>query len=86
MTNLIKKASFRYMLSSSESMLDAVPLLMLTECLEQCRNNESCSSVNYETGLCVLFSTQADKLPGTVRLSTDLSTEILEVKLEKAWK
>lgn len=70
------------MLSSSENMLDAVPLLMLTECLEQCRNNESCSSVNYETGLCVLFSTQADKLPGTVRQIY----KILPVMLESAWK
>lgn len=59
--------SFRYVLSSSENMLDAVPgTLMLTECLDQCRNNDSCSSVNYETGLCVLFSTDADKLPGMV--------------------
>ena len=40
---------------------------MLTECLEQCRNNESCSSVNYETGLCVFFSSHADKLPGELR-------------------
>jgi hypothetical protein len=57
-----------YVLSSSENMLDAVPgTLMLTECLDQCRNNDSCSSVNYETGLCVLFSSDADKLPGMVR-------------------
>lgn len=60
----INFTSFRYMLSSSENILDTVPLLMLTECLEQCRNNESCSSVNYETGLCVFFSSHADKLPG----------------------
>jgi hypothetical protein len=37
---------------------------MLTDCLEQCQANETCSSVNYETGLCVLFSSNADKLPG----------------------
>lgn len=56
-----------YVLSSSENMLDAVPgTLMLTECLDQCRNNDTCSSVNYETGLCVLFSSDADKLPGMV--------------------
>lgn len=52
------------MLSSSDSMIDAVPLLMLSECLDQCRNNDSCSAVNYETGLCVLFTKDADKLPG----------------------
>lgn len=40
---------------------------MLTDCLEACQNNESCSAVNYETGLCVLFSTTADKLPGNIQ-------------------
>lgn len=46
-------------------MLDSVPgTLMLTDCLEQCQTNDSCSSVNYETGLCILFSSNADKLPG----------------------
>jgi len=46
-------------------MLDTLPgTLMLTDCLEACQNNESCSAVNYETGLCVLFKTTADKLPG----------------------
>lgn len=38
--------------------------LMLTDCLEACQANESCGAVNYETGLCVLFSSNADKLPG----------------------
>lgn len=57
------------MLSSSENMLDAVPLLMLTDCLETCRNNATCLSVNYETGLCVLFSASADKLQGKWRWS-----------------
>ena len=69
------------MLSSSENMMDAVPFLQLTECLDQCRNNDSCNSVNYETGLCVLFSQTADKLPGMelkfftnyVKLNTDLN-------------
>lgn len=37
---------------------------MLTDCLEACQANESCGAVNYETGLCVLFSSNADKLPG----------------------
>lgn len=55
-------------------MLDSVPgTLMLTDCLEQCQANDSCSSVNYETGLCVLFSTNADKLPGK-RLTIDFRT------------
>lgn len=37
---------------------------MLTDCLEACQGNETCHAVNYETGLCVLFSANADQLPG----------------------
>lgn len=37
---------------------------MLTDCLEACQANESCSAVNYETGLCVMFRSTADQLPG----------------------
>lgn len=62
-----------YVLSAPSKMLDTLPgTLMLTDCLEACQSNESCSSVNYETGLCVLFKTTADKLPGkleSVRIS-----------------
>lgn len=60
-------------------MLDTLPgTLMLTDCLEACQSNESCSSVNYETGLCVLFKTTADKLPGeleSVRISLQLQLQ-----------
>lgn len=59
----------RYLLSSSDNMIEAVPLLMLSECLEQCRLNSSCHSINYETGLCVLFTSHADKLPGKAIIS-----------------
>lgn len=53
------------MFSASDELLDSVPgTLMLNDCLEQCQMNESCSAVNYETGLCVLFSSNADNLPG----------------------
>lgn len=66
--NLIYKSSFftfSYVLSAPSKMLDTLPgTLMLTDCLEACQSNESCSAVNYETGLCVLFKTTADKLPG----------------------
>lgn len=37
---------------------------MLTDCLEACQSNDTCGAVNYETGLCVLFSSNADKQPG----------------------
>ncbi|XP_057658095.1 uncharacterized protein LOC130895022 [Diorhabda carinulata] len=50
--------------------LDSIPgTLMLTDCLETCQGNESCQSINYETGLCVLFSSTADALPGALTRS-----------------
>lgn len=54
-----------YVYSSPKDVLDSIPgTLMLTDCLEQCQVNDSCRSVNYETGLCVLFTSNADKQPG----------------------
>lgn len=51
--------------SAPGNVLDSIPgTLMLTDCLETCQGNELCKSVNYETGLCVLFSSNADLLPG----------------------
>lgn len=54
-----------YVFSAPGNVLDSIPgTLMLTDCLETCQGNDSCRSVNYETGLCVLFSSNADILPG----------------------
>ncbi|XP_053952960.1 uncharacterized protein LOC128859866 [Anastrepha ludens] len=59
-----------YVLSAPTKLLDTLPgILMLTDCLEACQVNESCSAVNYETGLCVLFKTTADVLPGSLSRS-----------------
>ncbi|XP_055850197.1 uncharacterized protein LOC129914815 [Episyrphus balteatus] len=59
-----------YVLSAPSKLLDTMPgILMLTDCLEACQLNESCSAVNYETGLCVLFKSNADKLPGSLSRS-----------------
>ncbi|KAM7364243.1 uncharacterized protein ACRADG_000814 [Cochliomyia hominivorax] len=59
-----------YVLSAPSQLLDTLPgTLMLTDCLEACQINESCSAVNYETGLCVLFKTTADKTPGSLSRS-----------------
>lgn len=56
---------FRYVFSAPGQLLESMPgTLMLTDCLEACQSNDTCGSVNYETGLCVLFSSNADKLPG----------------------
>lgn len=54
-----------YVFSAPGNVLDSIPgTLMLTDCLETCQGNDSCQSVNYETGLCVLFSSNSDALPG----------------------
>lgn len=56
--------------SAPGNVIDSIPgTLMLTDCLETCQGNESCQSVNYETGLCVLFSSNADVLPGKSKFS-----------------
>lgn len=54
-----------YVFSAPLDVMDSLPgTLMLTDCLESCQANESCQAVNYETGLCVLFSSNADTYPG----------------------
>ncbi|XP_017865655.1 PREDICTED: uncharacterized protein LOC108615587 isoform X1 [Drosophila arizonae] len=59
-----------YVFSAPGRLLDSLPgTLMLTDCLESCQTNETCQSVNYETGLCVLFSSNADILPGALTKS-----------------
>ncbi|KAF7280880.1 uncharacterized protein LOC143195546 [Rhynchophorus ferrugineus] len=59
-----------YVFSSPGNVIDSIPgTLMLTDCLETCQGNESCQSVNYETGLCVLFGSNADVLPGALTKS-----------------
>jgi len=56
---------WRYVFSAPDKLLDSMPgTLMLTDCLDACQTNESCQSVNYETGLCVLFSSNSDREPG----------------------
>ncbi|XP_059621103.1 uncharacterized protein LOC132264798 [Phlebotomus argentipes] len=59
-----------YVFSAPGKLLDSIPgTLMFTDCLEACQSNDSCNSVNYETGLCVLFASTADKLPGALAKS-----------------
>ena len=55
-----------YVFTSPDSIVDTRPgVLKLEDCIVACRSNATCLSVNYETGLCVLFSTSADLSPGT---------------------
>ncbi|XP_032585926.1 uncharacterized protein LOC6579715 [Drosophila mojavensis] len=59
-----------YVFSAPGRLLDSLPgTLMLTDCLATCLKNATCQSVNYETGLCVLFSAHADQLPGALTKS-----------------
>lgn len=71
--NLFFQSSpFSYVFSAPDQLLESMPgTLMLTDCLEACQANESCGAVNYETGLCVLFSSNADKLPGMYLFKCD---------------
>lgn len=57
-----------YVFTAPDDLLDSIPgTLMLTDCLEACHGNDTCYSVNYETGLCVMFSSNADAYPGKHR-------------------
>lgn len=68
--SFIFPSRFSYVFSAPDQLLESMPgTLMLTDCLEACQANESCGAVNYETGLCVLFSSNADKLPGMLSSS-----------------
>ena len=51
--------------TAPEDMLDSRPgTLMLTDCIDLCLSNSSCTAANFETGLCVLFSSSAQQYPG----------------------
>ncbi|XP_039948595.1 uncharacterized protein LOC120766915 [Bactrocera tryoni] len=59
-----------YVFSAPGKLLTSMPgTLMLTDCLDACRKDAACHAANYETGLCVLFSANADKLPGALAKS-----------------
>jgi len=50
-----------FVYTAPADMLDSQPgTLILNDCIETCRKNVSCKSINFETGLCVLFSSSAD--------------------------
>jgi len=51
-----------FVYTAPADMLDSQPgTLILNDCIETCRQNSSCKSINFETGLCVLFSSSADE-------------------------
>ena len=54
-----------YVFTSPDTILDTRPgVLKLEKCIQACQSNSTCLSVNYETGLCILFSTSAEETPG----------------------
>ncbi|XP_071452023.1 uncharacterized protein [Hetaerina americana] len=56
-------------LARGRQMAVLVEMLVLGECIEACAANASCRSLNYETGLCVLFDTDADEHPDSLMQS-----------------
>ena len=48
----------------------------LEQCINKCSKDAKCLAVNYETGLCVLFSDSADSKPGKRRLILGLIQNI----------
>ena len=53
--------------TAPEDMLDSRPgTLMLTDCIDLCRQNSTCKAANFETGLCVLFGSSAREFPGMI--------------------
>lgn len=58
------------MYQSPGDTLTTIPgILKITECLESCQNNVTCRSINYETGLCILFSSSASSNPSGLQPS-----------------
>ena len=59
-----------YVYSAPGDLLDTRPgTLLLDECVRLCAANSTCRGLNYETGLCVLFSTNAQQFAGGRRHS-----------------
>lgn len=59
-----------YVLSApADSMTMQPGTLQLVDCLNICRNNQSCLAINFETGLCVMLQESADKNPTALQKS-----------------
>ena len=55
--------------TAPEDILDSRPgTLMLTDCIDLCLVNNTCRAANFETGLCVLFSSSAQQYPGRKKI------------------
>ena len=58
-----------YVFTSPGEILETKPdTLQLADCIESCRSNDTCRALNFETGLCVLFKSNAIVTPGKLLL------------------
>ena len=54
-----------FVYTAPDAILDTNPgVFHLSECLGKCAAEPQCQSINYETGLCVLFRSSAETNPG----------------------
>ena len=61
-----------YVFTAPDSILDTRPgVLKLETCIQACKKNSSCRAVNYETGLCVLFTSSAEIEPGNLNFTVN---------------
>ncbi|XP_043213472.1 uncharacterized protein LOC122377481 [Amphibalanus amphitrite] len=59
-----------FVYSAPADLLDTRPgTLLLDQCAQLCAETAACRALNYETGLCVLFSSSAEQFPGSVTRS-----------------
>jgi hypothetical protein len=56
-----------------EIMVTSPGVLLLRDCLEQCRRNDTCHAINFETGLCVLFANSYTDQPGRFYVGAEFS-------------
>ncbi|KAI1289816.1 hypothetical protein HDE_09060 [Halotydeus destructor] len=58
-----------YSAESDETIQTLPGTLQLTDCIGKCRDDPQCRSMNFETGLCVLFRTSANEKPAGLQPS-----------------
>lgn len=73
-----------YVYTAPDDMLDSRPgTLMLTDCIDLCRRNATCKSANFETGLCVLFGSSEQEVPGENCLACSFLQHLYSWSLSK---
>jgi hypothetical protein len=59
-----------YVLTSPSDTVSVLPgVLHLNECMERCLSNDTCKSLNFETGSCILLSSTSNERPEALKLS-----------------